>query len=89
MAAAAAALGAAVAACPGLGSLSWCQECAEKVPCGEARTKAVWGVVCINLWLMLRRRKGINQSYTMSGIAGGIGSYLILIFYLELCASIY
>lgn len=76
---------ASAAACPGLSRLSWCQECAEMVPCEDARTKAVWGVLCINPWLIFRRRKGIKQSYTMSRIAGGKGSHLILIFDLELC----
>lgn len=70
LAAAAAAPGAVVVACPGLSRLNWSQECAEMVPCEEARTEAVWSVVYINLGLIFRRRKGINQSYTMSGIVG-------------------
>lgn len=80
---------AAVAACPGLSRLSWCQQCAEMVPCEEARTEAVWSVLCINLQNIFRRRKGIKQSYAVPGIVGRRGSYLTLIFDLEFCASIY
>lgn len=56
LAAAAAAPGAVMVACPGLSRLNWSQECAEMVPCEEARTEAVWSVVYINLGLIFRRR---------------------------------
>lgn len=57
------------------------------VPYEKARTKTVWCVVCINLRLIFRRRKGFHNSHMREERA----IYLIIIFhsYLELCASTY
>lgn len=58
-------------ACPELSRLSWRQERAKMVPCEEVRTKTVQSVVCISLWLIIRRRKEVNQLQMMSERGGG------------------